>query len=278
MFADELGYRDITTLLRTCRSVNALLTPFMYRRLKKLRGEGGRWNFLLAVDDGNLAAVEQFVAVGVSVNMTDDLADVNHNGCWPTALHVAATRGNAQMVQRLLDLGADLDAVDWTGARPMHKAATSYSSNAATVRCLLEAGQNLDITDFKERTPLHLAAELGRTENVRALLEIGADVSAGDYAGHTPLVYALRSFGNKAIACRILYLYASRFDPDIGEYMVPARQNRDPDHKTIETLLAGGADSDIYDGSNVLRWAADCFQGRYNAHRHLFFGSGLNYS
>ena len=58
-----------------------------------------------------------------------------------TVLHAAARTGNVQMVQCLLDLGADTNAADRDGLRPVHFAA-GYS-NGATVRCLLEARQNV---------------------------------------------------------------------------------------------------------------------------------------
>ena len=207
MFAEELRIHDVNALARTCRAMNELLTRFMYSRFRKSRTKQRRPYFLLAVDDGNLAAVERFLDVGALMGITDTVhfllptalhscAHFGHveilellidrgievpynirvdNCIMETPLHLAARRSNVRLVELLLDLGSDPNVPNRLGHRPVHYAASN--SNAATVRCLLEAGKNVEIADYDRRTPLHFAAMHARTEIVKVLLEMGANPS-----------------------------------------------------------------------------------------------------
>ena len=327
MFGDELRIHDLNALVRTCREMNELLTRFMYRRAATLnKTRRNRPYFLLAVDDGNLTAVKQFLEVGADVNMTDKVtcylgtaihscahfghvkmaefliekgsnvsavvedgrgalhslvggerpeeamvtllvkagADVEARWNMDTPLHAAACTRNVRIVQRLLDLGANPDAVAEGGARPLHFAASA--SNAATVRCLLEAGQNVQVTDRNGRTPLHKAALYGATESVEVLLDMGADVTHLDHNGNTPLMTALINRGNEASVHRIVHLFASqdgRFRqvfPDCVPSCLVEKRN----HKTIEMLLAAGSDilRPNNNGVSALTWAGSRFPSR----------------
>jgi len=107
-----------------------------------------------------------------------------------TALHYAADRGDAAMVDMLIYAGANVSAVTRLGQyTPLHLAARNGSAPA--VQALLKAGAQAATPTGSGVTALHLAAESGSADAVNVLLDAGADVNARENeAGQTPLVFA----------------------------------------------------------------------------------------
>jgi ankyrin repeat protein len=102
------------------------------------------------------------------------LAAAHHGDGWPL-LHLAPT---PEMADLLLERGADLGARNRHprfGRRntPLHAAV--YSNRPPVVRRLIERGAELDAVDAPGLTPLHLAAANGWLECARILLDAGAD-------------------------------------------------------------------------------------------------------
>jgi len=101
-------------------------------------------------------------------------------------LHVAVKYGHAEIVELLLRKGARLhvgpDAQGWT---PLHSAG---SPDVAAV--LLDKGVDVNAMAVGVGTPLHAAVREGRIELGRFLLDHGADVSLRDIQRATPLHYA----------------------------------------------------------------------------------------
>jgi ankyrin repeat protein len=63
---------------------------------------------------------------------------------------------------------------------------------------LLEQGVDLNLGGYDKRTPLHLACAEGQIEAVNWLVSKGAEISVRDRWGATPLVEATKS-GNKEV-------------------------------------------------------------------------------
>lgn len=63
------------------------------------------------------------------------------------------------MVKKLIDLGANIDAVDTAGDSPLFEAA--HEGSFETVRILIERGANINLMNRKNRTSLDLANENG---------------------------------------------------------------------------------------------------------------------
>jgi ankyrin repeat protein len=95
-----------------------------------------------------------------------------------TALHLVAT---PEIVEALLDAGANIEAPNrhkfaGPGNKPLHGA--TYLNRPEVVECLLERGADPNSRDNAGLTALHLAAGNGWVECARALLEGGADANA----------------------------------------------------------------------------------------------------
>ena len=74
-------------------------------------------------------------------------------------LHIATLSGELEMMEALLDKGADVDIQDKNGLTPLFYAICSFPAKLDAVKLLLSHRANPNVRDKKyERTPLHYAA------------------------------------------------------------------------------------------------------------------------
>lgn len=114
-----------------------------------------------------------------------------------TLLHDAAHNGNLAVVELLLQLGADPNAVDGGGHAPLYAVGNGCMARTgpAVVRALVRAGAQVDADGGVQRcTALHMAARRGNVAVAEALLDCGAEINRRDKGGATPL--------RRAINCR----------------------------------------------------------------------------
>ncbi|MEI6809586.1 MAG: ankyrin repeat domain-containing protein, partial [bacterium] len=125
-------------------------------------------------------------------------ADVNargENGLTP--LHRAAQMDRPEVVGRLLAKGADVNAKSEFGATPLLTA--SAAGNPEIVKRLLDAKANANMANTDGVTPLHAATQRADTETMTLLLKAGAKVDARRKGGYTPLhLAAFQGFGKTA--------------------------------------------------------------------------------
>ncbi len=107
----------------------------------------------------------------------------------------AAGSGEAEDVQRHLERGADLSAVDEVGNTALHLASAGGYLDVAEI--LIEAGIDVNARNQWQATPLHYAAGFGHHDLVKFLVSRGADENvlelshALDSEGNTALHYAV---------------------------------------------------------------------------------------
>ena len=110
-----------------------------------------------------------------------------------TALHWAA-RGHPdpEILDILIDAGAEVDARDNLGHTPLHFAARSKNPREI-VPTLLDAGANANAQANNGHSVLHLAVKNSHVPGgfVDTLIKAGAKVNVVDEKGHTPLHYIL---------------------------------------------------------------------------------------
>lgn len=112
--------------------------------------------------------------------------------CGVTALHLACGKGTTQIVQKLMDHGADPDVTDYFGFSPLHWAARNGMSDCA--KKLITAA-NKDITDKFGASPLHHAIRKDHSKFWRLLIDRGASMEVKDSTGQTPasLAWSLKN-------------------------------------------------------------------------------------
>ena len=107
-----------------------------------------------------------------------------------TPAHLAAFNGEKDVLELLLDNGADKEARGTKGPTPLLLAAQNGHLDCCEL--LLSRGAYLEAHDIWNATPLWIAAGHGQTEAVELLLKHGANVHAQNEDGMTPLCVACR--------------------------------------------------------------------------------------
>lgn len=103
------------------------------------------------------------------------------------------------VVELLLQNGADIGAVDGSGNSVLHIAASAgpmslYS--AYMTRYLIGAGASVDATNDLGQTPLHIAVTTIAKETVSILCKQGGKIDTPDAKGKTPLEKITESWAN----------------------------------------------------------------------------------
>jgi ankyrin repeat protein len=113
----------------------------------------------------------------------DDLEYRGFNGNTPLLL--AALEGNAMMISRLIEAGANLYAIndDFNGV--LFNAC--YAASPEVIRLLIEAGADINDTNEEGTTALMYAASASRLECVQMLLNLGADTSLQNEDGFSAI-------------------------------------------------------------------------------------------
>jgi len=106
-----------------------------------------------------------------------------------TALHWAVRADDLELVDRLLQAGADARAANRYGVTPLHLAAVN--GNAAMLERLIDAGADPSAAGTDGETALMTVARSGHVDAVEALLKHGVAVDAREtWHGQTALMWA----------------------------------------------------------------------------------------
>jgi uncharacterized protein len=112
-----------------------------------------------------------------------DLNPITDDG--ETPLMMAAIKGQTELAIAMIEKGADVNKPGWT---PLHYAATA--GNVQLINILLENHAYIDAESPNKTTPLMMAAHYGTPGAVKLLLEEGADVSLKNDLGLTAIDFA----------------------------------------------------------------------------------------
>ena len=113
----------------------------------------GRDEFLNAVIDGDIGAVERLLAQGYDPNVVDRAGR--------SALHFTAQNNHAELTSILLKAGALHSSRDHNGNTPLSDAVFSYQGAAECVSVLLSAGADPDMVNDYGVSPRALALSIG---------------------------------------------------------------------------------------------------------------------
>ena len=210
-------------MLRTCFNFNFALKVIVFKLFYLIAGAaigqaGGSYErFWTAIQRDQVGPIQALQARGFDINSPSpslspplvhalhldnkrvalylaaqpelDLDAVNEAG--ENALMMAALRGHLDLVELLIQRGAQVNKPGWA---PLHYAATYSGNNAlAIVRLLLEHHAFVDTESPNRSTPLMLAAQYGSEPVVQLLLEEGAQPLQKNEQGLTAIDFARRA-------------------------------------------------------------------------------------
>ena len=101
-------------------------------------------------------------------------------------IHEAAQKGDLVKVKTILAKHPDsIHTKDQGGRTPLHWA--SWGVHKQIVEKLIEAGADVNVKDNNNNTPLHLSCRKGDIEVSKLLIDKGSDIHAKNWNGSTPL-------------------------------------------------------------------------------------------
>ena len=148
---------------------------------------------------GDLLAVKSDVEEGAPLDFEFYFQDDKrqYNGIWFNALHAAASGGNEDIINFLLEQGFNINTQTPNGWTPLFIAARDGQAEAA--KLLIFRGANLNVQTDQGATPLLMVLtqpfenEKARTDLLWYLLRRGADANLPDFNGFPPIYYAVLS-------------------------------------------------------------------------------------
>ncbi|GAA4070255.1 ankyrin repeat domain-containing protein [Nonomuraea soli] len=183
--------------------------------------------------DGDVATVADLLNRG---------ADPGQAGPEGLPLCAAAAWDRVDVINRLIEAGADVNGTEADGWQPLLWAAANGNADAA--QALIDAGASVAAANTGGDTALTLAARRGALGVVRVLLDAGADPQAYDGDGDSPLDIAADWVGvhlESALLDQIgqdgwEYVVARQFAKDGTELVTVA--GRAPDSEESEQVQA----------------------------------------
>lgn len=163
-------------------------------------------NLLQASQSGDLDKVQNFLSCGVDPNsgavwqqelpVSKEVMEIT-----ATPIHAASWNGHAEIVQVLIEAGANINALDEWGFSPLM--AASEVGNVQVVRLLVRAGAEVNFInecqDCSGETALTLAAQSGYIDVVELLLRSGVDTTHQTDDGLTALDLAKQANHSRVV-------------------------------------------------------------------------------
>ncbi len=140
--------------------------------------------FIKAIKSEDINKVKSLIKSRINVN------EVYENGY--TALMVAASKGNVEIVKLLIETGADLESYDNNGNTSFMHAFFNHQKEAV-VKFLLTKNVNIEVVNDQEQTPLILAALNNHYKSIELLIKSKAKIEFKGQLERTALMHAVNN-------------------------------------------------------------------------------------
>lgn len=154
--------------------------------LISVKGAWGRTLLDHMAGSWNVEGVKLLLSFGASAIRDSGYPPLYHAANSYVSSKERSSEAGKEVAELLIQAGADVNARSGVGEQtPLHMAARR--GNVNVVEALLNAEAEIEARDTKGETPLRRAVNCGHPEVVRLLLEHGANPNAPDKHGKTPL-------------------------------------------------------------------------------------------
>ena len=181
--------------------------------------------------DDNIIRLSSFnnedVRIAIANLLREGVSPVAKN----TALRIASKEGHVELVEMLLNNGANVNAKNSYGVTALHIA--SREGHTDIVAMLLEKGADVNAKSDGGYTALISASESGHTETVAMLLEKGADVNAKTNWGDTALIQASYYGHTEIVKLLKQYIVAQTFPRHLER-----QEQRKKDRENLHTVMS----------------------------------------
>ncbi|MBP5427325.1 MAG: ankyrin repeat domain-containing protein [Clostridiales bacterium] len=210
------------------------------------KGQGDYTPLYVASYNNKVEVAKYLLENGANVNA----CDMYHNSI------LSNTTSNAEIVELLLEYGADIESYDSIGFKPLHNACLLGSVDS--VKLLLEHGANVEDKTLNNQESIHL---IQNKEKAYLLLKYGADINVKSTWGETVLLSACAYSKSCDYVKFLLDNGADINSVDCCGYtpLISAIISYSPDEGIIKLLLDHGADANIKDiyGKYALDYALE---------------------
>jgi ankyrin repeat protein len=196
-------YKDWSALAFACWNNHKDMVELLIRKGASLKPPV-LW---CAVYQGNKGISELLLAKGAEADDTSSKA-------WEP-LHVAVEKGFGELVQLLLEHGADVNRRYYGNRIPLHEITYWNKDHVEITQLLLAYGAEVNAVDSYRDTPLHKAAREGLTGTASLLLEKGAKLDLINDMEQTPLDLADHE-GRQAVVRLLLSMHSAAKKGDLA--------------------------------------------------------------
>ncbi|XP_067654386.1 ankyrin repeat domain-containing protein 50-like [Haliotis asinina] len=201
--------------------------------------------------------------------LLQDNVDINSRvRCGRTAVMLAAEDGHKDVVELLVDKGADVSLVDEAGDNVLHCACRG--GNKELVKYILSNKMvDIDSRGYRDKTPVMTAGQSGHKEVVELLVKHGANLLLRDERGDNILHLACKR-GRLDVVKYIISLHKLDIDRGGFKKKTPVMLAGQGGHKeVVEVLVKHGANLLLRDerGDNILHLA--CWEGHLGVVKYI---------
>lgn len=203
-----------------------------------------------AINNSPLSFIKQILAL--------DFININHQeNRGRTALMLASSKGEAEVVKMLINFGADINMLDNNGSVALSYAIASITTFASlnTLKVIIDAKADLNIPNGSGVTPLMIAILKSRVSMVKMLIDAGANINLQTKNGDTALMVAV---SNDNILQLLIDAKADLNIQDCDGNTVLSLAVRNSHPSAVKMLIDAGANINIQNnlGSTPLSIAA----------------------
>lgn len=229
-----------------------------------LKGEGKVYNLLLKyganpnVVASNGSSTMHFAAQGGNLEIFKSLLSKKNinaiGGGGNTALNIACFSGKDNIVEYLLENGAEIEIHNNLGDTPLLNA--SIHDNSKIIKQLLDRSAYVNVSNHQGATPLHCAVLLGSMDCTILLLKNGAELNKAEGHGCTPL--HLAALQNHCCFIELFLEFGGDLNivhkNGITPLIIAARNNN---HDFAKLLLENGVKVNLIDaaGNSAIHYA-----------------------